>query len=233
LVGDDEALQGGPRIYPPWAVRGHDIGRVQALSDGVFAFAMTLLVLTLMLPVGVTGGGVAAYVQTRAFYSSVISYVIAFFLIGMWWRIHVLVFDYVRAFDSSLIRLNLMFLVFIAIDPFVTQLLTASGSAPLGAVAFAVVQIAAGGFLVAVWSYAASRKGILDSRVRPDWVRHLRQMSGIMSAVFALSIPLAFLNPEYSEVLWVAGSIVVNMLVMRRKFLEDPEAPHRPGMATR
>ncbi|HEV8050361.1 MAG TPA: TMEM175 family protein, partial [Thermoplasmata archaeon] len=111
MEDDEPALSSADRLEAPWVFRGRDMGRILALSDGVFAFAMTLLVLGLVLPIGTSGGAVAAYFQTQPFKTALYTYVLTFFVIGMWWQGHHLVFGYIQRYDRELIRLNSVFLV--------------------------------------------------------------------------------------------------------------------------
>ncbi len=52
LEEDERVGPSREKLSPPWVAQGRDLSRLLALSDGIFAFAMTLLVLGLALPVG-------------------------------------------------------------------------------------------------------------------------------------------------------------------------------------
>ncbi len=200
---DDEGRSPELLHEPPWNYRGRDIGRVLALSDGVFAFAMTLLVIGLVVPAGDTGSAVTRYLTGQTFLNTLFTYVITFFVIAIWWRAHHRMFNYIEYYDSALIRWNSAFLIFIAILPFTTEVLNASGTDPIGVVFFSVVQIATSVALGGLWVYASGR-GRLIRRIPGEWVTYIRNQGFFSAAIFALSIPVAFLNVSYAEFVWLA-----------------------------
>jgi uncharacterized membrane protein len=90
---------------------------MEALSDGVMAFAMTLLVVDLALkPPG------SPLDQFLGAWPSYLAYVISFLTIGGAWIAHGGLTDNLDRVDRILLRLNLMFLMLIAFLPFPTRL---------------------------------------------------------------------------------------------------------------
>jgi uncharacterized membrane protein len=219
---DDEHALSHDRLEPPWTFRGRDMGRILALSDGVFAFAMTLLVLGLVLPVGTVGGGVGWYLQQSAFQTAMYAYVLTFFIIGMWWQGHHLIFGYIERFDRMLIRLNSVFLVCIAILPFAVVVLNAAQNFPVGVIFFAVSQIAAGLSMSALWWYASGPGHLVRPRFPAEWSRYLRRTSLFMPVVFAASIPVAFVNVVAAQGVWLL--VFVLWFVSRRIAGKSPLA---------
>ena len=92
-------------------------GRMEALSDGVMAIAITLLVLQLAIhPPG------SALHQVLEIWPAYIAYVISFASIGAAWLAHASVTDRLERVDSVFLRLNLLFLLFVTFLPFPTGL---------------------------------------------------------------------------------------------------------------
>jgi uncharacterized membrane protein len=193
----------GKVLNPPWIFRGEDFGRTFNLTDGIFAFSMTLLVLGLALPVGTQGPNLTHYLLSSTFLTALFGYVITFFVIGSWWRVHQLHFGYIRSYDRRLVQFNLIFLIFIAILPFATEVLNASGSQPAGVVFFALIQVACGLALGGMWTYASGPGHLTDPGLPKAWARYLSYSIFAVPLVFAVSIPLAFITPE-AEYLWAA-----------------------------
>jgi uncharacterized membrane protein len=197
-----------PQLHPPWEFRSHDLSRVFALSDGIFAFSMTLLVLSLVLPVGTHGAAVRSYLLSSTFLDSLYAYVITFFVIYAWWRAHNVVFTYIRAFDRPLMQLNVVFLLFIAILPFAMDALNASGSSPAGVVFFALVEVATGVALGSLWTHAWRGGHLTAPGLPKSWERYITLTNFSVPAIFAASAGLAFVNTSYAEYLWAAIFIV-------------------------
>jgi uncharacterized membrane protein len=90
---------------------------MEALSDGVLAFAMTLLVVDLALrPPG------SPLHQFLAAWPAYLTYVVSFLTIGSGWIAHNALTDGLEQVDRIFLRLNLLFLMFVAFLPFPTHL---------------------------------------------------------------------------------------------------------------
>ena len=98
--------------------------RIEALTDGVFAIVMTLLVLELSVP-AIAGGSAEAELTTRLFemWPKFVSYTVTFVMLGFMWSIHHYQFDRIKSADSVLVWLNIVFLMLISLLPFSTSLL--------------------------------------------------------------------------------------------------------------
>lgn len=95
--------------------------RVEAFSDGVFAIAITLLILEIRVPDPQTlTGGLAHYLGQQ--WSSLAAYVLSFAIIGVMWINHHAIFHTVARVDRVLLLLNLHLLLWIAFVPFPTAL---------------------------------------------------------------------------------------------------------------
>jgi len=102
---------------------GHEIefSRIVAFSDGVFAIAITLLVLNLGIPKHLQGSEVASALWDQR--ESLLAYAISFAVIGRFWLVHHRFFSGVVGFDSRLIALNLFYLGAIVLIPFSSEVL--------------------------------------------------------------------------------------------------------------
>ena len=110
---------------------GDDISRILALSDGVFAFARTLLVLTLTVPAfdptltaDQASRALWGYLWSPAGYRPFLGYLFAFLMIAIWWMAHHRTFRYIERYDRTLVWLNLFLLLEIAVMPFVVEIYT-------------------------------------------------------------------------------------------------------------
>jgi uncharacterized membrane protein len=98
-------------------------GRLEAFSDGVFAIAITLLVLDLAVPARNRSepGGLAAALGHQ--WPSYFAYLVSFLIIGIIWVNHHTVFDTVRLVDRPVLFANLALLLVVSALPFPTRLL--------------------------------------------------------------------------------------------------------------
>jgi uncharacterized membrane protein len=104
---------------------GQDIDRIKALADGVFAFAVTLLVLGLSVPVG---GAIFTeqdlWLQLVSIGPRLLVYFMSFITLGIFWTGHAVQYTYITKSDRHLNWLSLFYLMFVSLIPFSTALLT-------------------------------------------------------------------------------------------------------------
>ena len=112
-----------PAGSAPQRVRGYEKNRLEALADGIFAVALTLLVLDLKLPEDLTfasNDDLWRHLLTLERHFAI--YAISFVVIGMYWVSHHIQFHFIRYTDRKLIWINLFYLLFISFVPFATDL---------------------------------------------------------------------------------------------------------------
>jgi uncharacterized membrane protein len=110
---DDQGPESGPLR------RGLRTGRLEALSDGVFAIAITLLVLDIAVPASAEQNLLGSIGHL---WPSYLGYVVSVATIGAVWLGHTAITDYLERADLGFVRLNLLLLLFVAFLPFPTRL---------------------------------------------------------------------------------------------------------------
>jgi uncharacterized membrane protein len=175
-----------------------EFGRIVAFSDGVFSIAITLLVLNLGIDKGLTEAQIddALWDQRETF----LAYAISFAVIGRFWLVHHRFFAEVEAFDGRLIGLNLLYLGWIVLIPFSSEVLGEYGGRTPAVVLYSVNLAVV--VLLGLWMGADARRrgltGIDDRTHRENQIR-----SAYIAGIFGLSIPLAFLAPNLAPYLWL------------------------------
>ena len=175
-----------------------EFGRIVAFSDGVFSIAITLLVLNLGIEKGLTEGQIDDAIWNLR--EDLLAYAISFAVIGRFWLVHHRFFSEVDAFDSRLIGLNLLYLGWIVLIPFSSEVLGEYGgqttSVALYSVNLAIVVLL--GLLMNVY---ARRRGLTKVDVHTHRENQIRSV--YIAGIFLLSVPLAFLAPSLAPFLWL------------------------------
>jgi uncharacterized membrane protein len=144
--------------------RGFRTGRLEAFSDGVFAIAVTLLVLDLGVA-ATAGQDLGAAI--RDLWPSYLAYVASFSTIGAAWLGHNAITEYLERADAAFVRLNLLLLLFVSFLPFPTRLVAEfihQDKAERVAVTFyGIVLLLSSVLLQVLWRYA-----VRAHLVRPD-----------------------------------------------------------------
>jgi TMEM175 potassium channel family protein len=176
-----------------------EFSRIVAFSDGVFAIAITLLVLNLGIGAGLQGDEIwqAIWDQREDF----IAYAISFAVIGKFWLVHHQFFGEVRAFDGRLIALNLLYLASIVLIPFSSQVLGEYGDQTAAVVVYAVNLAACClvGFWMSAFAHNAGFTTIDETAAREDRIRTI-----YITIVFLLAIPPALVAPSLAPLFWLA-----------------------------
>jgi len=176
-----------------------EFSRIVAFSDGVFAIAITLLVLNLSIPEGLPSGEVAGALWAER--EPLLAFGISFAVVGRFWVLHHRFFGSLNGFDDRLIRLNLLYLAFIVLIPFSSQVLGAYVDETSALVTYSA-NIAAVVLVGMVMTGFAERSGLLATSPAQRRLERLR--AGYVAAVFLASIPLAFLLPGLTPLFWFA-----------------------------
>jgi uncharacterized membrane protein len=173
------------------------VERLVSLTDNVFAFSITLLVLDLVVPVlssGASSADLWAALSTQ--YNSFVAYLISFLIAGAWWNAHHRTFAYVRRTDTTLRWLNLLFLLWITLLPFFTKILSGYISLQLALVLYAVDQAAAGFFITLSWWYASRNHRLVDKSLMDNTIRGMLFWDAFMVFWFIFSIFVSFVDPS-------------------------------------
>lgn len=169
--------------------------RILALSDGLFAFAMTLLVLGLQVPTRdkISPAQLPRYVLSL--HSSFLVWVISFLVIGSFWLGHHRLFDLLEGHDQRLAWLNLLLLLSIAFLPFPTGLIGQYGDTRFAVVFYAgSLFFSASVFMLMTWDASHDRrllrKEASDEAVRVGLVRGATMQCVCLISIFASFVSL-------------------------------------------
>jgi len=198
-VTELEAESGGSHI--------REIDRIAAFTDGVMAIAITLLVLNIDVPhLGHQQGGQLdekLYHLWRDF----LAYGISFAVIGRYWLIHHRFFATLARYDRRLVTLNLVFLAFIVLIPFVSDVIGLYGDIATAVIAYAIVLSATASLNWMIVSY-----GLRHGFVAPGKRSEIESFAGVRGVLvivfFVISIPIAFLSPIAAQITWLLIFVV-------------------------
>jgi uncharacterized membrane protein len=208
-----------PRREDDEAADEEGIGRILALSDGVFAIAITLLILEIAVPATTSNAGLPK--ALLGLWPRYLAYVVSFVVIARFWVMHRLAFRLIARDDAVLVWLNLLLLMFVAFLPFPTAVLGAHAGSPAAAVLYATSVILASIASAAYWWYASGRGRLLRPDVGRARVRALRARGLSGPVFFALTLPIAVFAPYAAEIVWILV-FPLTRLVFVWFFAEDP-----------
>jgi uncharacterized membrane protein len=184
-----------------------EFSRVVAFSDGVFAIAITLLVLALEIPAGLDDLGQ----QLRDRGDEFFAYGLSFAVIGSLWIAHHRFFGTLARFDGPLMVLNLVYLAFVALIPFSSSVLGSYAGQSAAVITYAINMVAVSLAFTAQNVYAY-RTGLLDEAAEARREGPLVAESFVIPAVFAISIPVALVAPSATPYVWIGIPILTRLI---------------------
>jgi len=182
--------------------------RIEALTDGVFAIVMTLLVLDISIP-EIVRSSVQAELPGRLLelWPKFYSYVLSFVVLGLMWISHRRIFHYIKRSNTGLLWINIIFLMFVALIPFSTSLLGDYRMEQLTFMVYGINLFLIFAMMFILWTYATGKYRLVDSEIDPRLVKKRKLSIITPSLIIVLTIGISFVN------VIAAFAILVLMLV--------------------
>jgi uncharacterized membrane protein len=198
-----------------------ETGRVEAFSDGVFAIAITLLILAVGIEQGIAHGTVRH--QLLHLWPAYIAYAVSFLTVGIMWVNHHQIFRHFVRVDRTLLLLNILLLMCISFTPFPTRVVaqhaTNDTDRTASAVLYGLTMTITAICFFAVWYYGSRRL------LRPD--TDMREVSGITRSylpgapTYAFATAIAFVNSVVSLIMF--GAIAIFYAISSSFFGREPD----------
>jgi uncharacterized membrane protein len=170
-------------------------------TDGVFAIAMTLLVVQIEIP-DVDPDDLRSAVADRG--PLIVSFFISFIVIGYYWMAHHRFFALLQRVEPGLMLINLVYLSAIAFLPFPTGLVGEYESQPLSVIIYAAA-LGSASFLEVAMLSRARHIGALRIEPTPEAYRFGIIASLTPVAIFLLSIPIALYSSTLALLFWLTN----------------------------
>jgi TMEM175 potassium channel family protein len=188
--------------------------RLEAFSDGVFAVAITLLVLDLHVP-----SESHLWHQLADEWPSFASFFVSFWVIGIIWVNHHGLLDHLERTDRPVLYLNLLVLMTVVFIPFATALiaehLKSGADENAAALVYALAFLAMGIAFSLFWTYIVKHRPELGVQIPDDEVRRTSLGFTIGSPIYAVAVIMAFISPAVVLVIIAAVAVYYMLAGMR------------------
>src|SRR5215212_10355727 len=189
--------------------------RLEAFSDGVFAIAITLLVLELNVP-----AGDHLWQQLKDEWPSFAAFFVSFWVIGIIWVNHHGVLDHLARADRGVLYLNLLLLFTVVFIPFPTSLLAehlkpGEGDEQLAAIIYSGAFIAMSLAYGALWTYITKHKDLLGVELTDEQIRRTSIRFQIGTPFYVVQLAFAFISPAVVLLLNAALAVYYMVAGMR------------------
>jgi len=188
---------------------------IVSFADAIFAFSITFMAVTIDIPKLAQN-----LTQTQVideFLKSIPEfeiYAISFFVIGVYWIAYHQIFNQIVNSDTAVTWLTLVFLFFITLIPFATNLQIGFGY-PILFVLFALVLAMAGTLLTITWLHATKNK-LIDKHLTQREIHSILLEGIIPTIVYFLSILVSFIDLQTAYYFWIV--IIPAKMILRKKY---------------
>ena len=181
------------------------LDRISFFSDGVFAIAITLLVIEFKVPVIEHATDAALWVSLKAMAWKMLGFIISFCIVGYYWSVHHRIFGYVEKYTSRLLWLNLSFLFSVVLLPFTSGLLGEYASETELHLPYAVyvINICLTACMNALlWFYLSNHTfDLLTHKISKDRILLGFYFTLVVPVIFLISLGLIFIYPTVGRLI--------------------------------
>ena len=198
--------------------------RVVTLSDGVFAIVLTILVLEIAVPEGLSEQSLRQVLESLR--PTLVAWVISFLITAMFWVVHRDLFSRVKTVNRDLVWLNLLFLLPVSLIPFAASVLGKYPDEPVALHLYGVVMIAATVMRTVLYWYVIRRPALLWPDVVPERSGLVLTIAASPIVVYALAMAVAAVSAPLSLVLYfsVPGLYFLLVTLLREQASTRTEA---------
>jgi uncharacterized membrane protein len=192
------------------------VERVISFSDAVFAFAITLMALSIDipdLPTHLTQSELLD--ELYDLYPQFESYIISFAVIAIFWVSYHQVFNHIKGSHITMVYLNLLFLLLVTLLSLSTSLVINYGTYQIPYVIYCFIVIMTSSLLATIWWHATRNKRLVDKNLHPLFIKGVLVNLISIPIVFTISIIISFVNLEIAQYFWLIMA-PLNIIIKRR-----------------
>lgn len=183
-------------------------GRLEALGDGIFSVAMTILVIELALPV-TKGNSWNDFLQSlKELWHGMLCYMISFVVLGIMWFGHRMMFEYISRTNRYFIFLGVLFYMIVCLVPFSTRFLAADSFKWQAILVYGVNLSLCNLSLYAQWLYGINRASLMEKDLPVEVRREARILFLLSPVVYSVAIIISFWLPLVSIIIFVITPVL-------------------------
>lgn len=181
------------------------VRRIEALTDGIYAIVMTILVLSIDIPrfpAGTAAARLPAYLSNQL-WPELTKYVLAFITLAAFWIGHVQQFHHIKKINSNLLWMNIYSLMLIALIPFTTAIAGDYATVGVADRIFELNLLLAGLAYYGQWTYATRKHRLVDPSLTPKHISKTKKAMLIIPILSLAALAISFLQPAWSTSVYI------------------------------
>ena len=192
------------------------VEHVISFSDAVFAFAITLMALSIDIP-DLPSNLTQTELLDKLYdlFPQFESYVISFAIIAIFWVSYHQVFNHIKGSHIVMVYLNLLFLLLITLLSLSTSLVINYGDYHIPYVIYSFIAILTSSLLTLIWWHATKDKLLIDKNLHPLYIKGVMLTLVSIPLVFTVSIFISFINLDIAEIFWLV-MVPINITIKQK-----------------
>ena len=199
------------------------VRRIEALTDGIYAIVMTILVLSIDIPTFPAGTAAARlpHYLRHELWPELSKYVLAFITLAAFWIGHVQQYHHIRKINSNLIWMNIYCLMLIALIPFTTAIAGDYADVGIADRIFELNLLLAGLAYYGHWTYATRRHRLVDPSLDPEHIARTKKAMLIIPILSLAALGISFLMPAWSTAVYILIPILYHRDKIKKKLFSS------------
>jgi uncharacterized membrane protein len=196
--------------------------RLLALSDGVFAIVMTLLVLEIKLPEHIGRINQPQLMKSLLEIAPKLEiYVITFITIGVFWIVHHFDFHYIKHIDRQFIWTNILLLLFITLIPFSSDLIGEFPNCHIASIIYGLNMLFIWLIIFYSWRYATKNHRLVDENLNSRFIDYVSRRNLFIAFAFLISTVISIVSAHIGITSYILIPVIVK--IYGRRFQEFPQ----------
>ncbi len=196
--------------------------RIAALTDGIYAIVMTILVLSIDIPrfpAGTAAARLPAYLSNQL-WPELTKYVLAFITLAAFWIGHVQQYHHIKKINSNLLWMNIFSLMLIALIPFTTAIAGDYATVGIADRIFELNLLLAGLAYYGHWSYATRKHHLVDPSLTPEHIVRTKKAMLIIPILSLAALAISFVMPAWSTSVYILIPFLYHQEKIKKKLID-------------
>lgn len=190
---------------------GMTVNRINALTDGIFAFAMTLLVLSIEIPTTEFSSSKSLHLFIFGQIHDLFNFVLSFILLASFWIIHHQQYHYIKYTDRNILWINIFLLLFVALMPFSTAMMGDYDHDVLVQLIFAFNIFFIGLMFALNWHYVTKKKDFVDLKLSEERITISRRRSLVIPIVALIAALTALVFTKHATYVYLLIPVILSL----------------------
>jgi len=195
--------------------------RLENFSDGVFAIAVTLLILNVRIPN--TKDGADNKQLNHALYNMyphLLTFAFSFLVIGVFWVAHHRIFSFVRILDSTLLWLNILYLLFVAVIPLTAAIISENPFLPTAILFYTLTLLTIALMHFILLEYILRNKTLKHEALTRDIYKSAQRTAIVGPICYIIAAGASFIN-VYISFCFILGAMIFYIFFSGKNKVEE------------